>query len=106
MSPSNSILLADVEVKGKIVEKDDIILGCKHDGSIVASKVNLTETADINGNVNANEIEVSGKIKGSLTGTRVSIKKGCNFEGEVIAESLSVEDGANIKMQAMTKKGV
>ena len=106
MSSSNSILLSDVEVKGKIVEKDDIILGCKHDGNIIASKVNLTETADINGNVNANEIEVNGKIKGSLTGTNISIKKGCNFEGDVVAESLSVEDGANIKMQAMTKKGV
>lgn len=106
MSSSNSILLSDVEVKGKIVEKDDIILGCKHDGNIVASKVNLTENADINGNINANEIEISGKVKGSLTGTQVNINKGCNFEGDVIAESLSVEDGANVKMQAITKKRV
>ena len=41
-----------------------------------------------------------------MTGTKISIKKGCNFEGDVVAESLSVEDGANIRMQATTKKGV
>ena len=106
MGSSNSILLSDVELKGKITEKDDIILGCKFDGNIVASKVNLSEDADINGDISANEIEVNGKINGSLTATKVKIKMRCNFEGEVVAESLSVEDGANIKMQAMTKKGV
>ena len=43
MSSSNSLLLSDVELKGKITEKDDIILGCKFDGNIVANKVNLSK---------------------------------------------------------------
>lgn len=106
MASSNSILLPDVELKGKITEKDDIILGCKFDGNIAAHKVNLSETADINGDINAYEIEVNGKIKGSLSAKRVKINKGCNFEGDVVGESISIEDGANIKIQALTKKGV
>ena len=105
-SSSNSILLSDVELKGKITEKDDIILGCKFDGNVVAEKINLAATADINGDISANEIEVNGKIKGSITGTKVSIKKGCDVNGDVIGESISIEDGANIKIQALTKKGV
>ena len=63
MSSSNSLLLSDIELKGKITEKDDIILGCKFDGNIVANKVNLSETATINGDINANEIEVNGKTE-------------------------------------------
>ena len=106
MASSNSILLPDVELKGKIIEKDDIILGCKFDGNIAANKVNLSDTADINGDISANEIEVNGKIKGSLSAKRVKINKGCNFEGDVVGESISIEDGANIKIQALTKKGV
>ena len=105
-SSSNSILLSDVELKGKITEKDDIILGCKFDGNVVAEKINLAETADINGDISASEIEVNGKIKGSITGTKVAIKKGCDVNGDVIGESISIEDGANIKIQALTKKGV
>ena len=56
MSSSNSLLLSDVELKGKITEKDDIILGCKFDGNIVANKVNLADSAIINGDINANEV--------------------------------------------------
>ena len=106
MPSSNSILLSDVELKGKITEKDDIILGCKFDGNIVANKVSLSDTADINGDINANEIEINGKINGSITGKRVKINKGCSFEGDVVGESISIEEGANIKIQALTKKGV
>ena len=93
MSSSNSLLLSDVELKGKITEKDDIILGCKFDGNIVANKVNLSETAIINGDINANEIEVNGKINGSLAAKKVKINSGCNFEGDVVGESISIEDG-------------
>ena len=106
MSSSNSLLLSDVELKGKITEKDDIILGCKFDGNIVANKVSLSNTSKINGDVNANDITVEGTIKGSLTAKKVAIKKGCNFEGDVVGESISIEEGANIKIQALTKKGV
>jgi cytoskeletal protein CcmA (bactofilin family) len=106
MASSNSVLLPDVELKGKITEKDDIILGCKFEGNIAANKINLSNTADIIGDINANEIEVSGKVNGSLTAKIVKIKKGCNFEGDVVGESISVEEGSNIKMQALTKKGV
>ena len=106
MSSSNSLLLSDVELKGKITEKDDIILGCKFDGNIVANKVNLSNTAIINGDINANEIEVNGKINGSLAAKKVKINSGCNFEGDVVGESISIEEGANIKIQALTKKGV
>ena len=105
-SSSNSILLSDVELKGKITEKDDIILGCKFDGNVVADKISLATTADINGDINASEIEVNGKIKGSITGTKIAIKKGCDVNGDVVGESISIEDGANIKIQALTKKGV
>ena len=106
MSSSNSLLLSDIELKGKITEKDDIILGCKFDGNIVANKVNLSETAIISGDINANEIEVNGKINGSLAAKKVKINSGCNFEGDVVGESISIEAGANIKIQALTKKGV
>ena len=106
MSSSNSLLLSDVELKGKITEKDDIILGCKFDGNIIASKVNVSDSARINGDINADEIEVNGKINGSLAAKKVKINSGCNFEGDVVGESISIQEGANIKIQALTKKGV
>ena len=105
-SSSNSMLLSDVELKGKILEKDDIILGCKFDGDVIATKVNLSETANLNGNINANDIEINGKIKGAITGKKVSVKKGCSVDGDIIAENISIEEGSTLKIQALTKKGV
>ena len=99
-SSSNSIVLSDVELKGKILEKDDIILGCKFDGDVIATKVNLSETANLNGNINANDIEINGKIKGAITGKKVSVKKGCSVDGDIIAENISIEEGSTLKIQA------
>ncbi|MBL61279.1 MAG: hypothetical protein CMI85_04045 [Candidatus Pelagibacter sp.] len=106
MSSSNSLLLSDIELKGKITEKDDIILGCKFDGNITANKVNLSDSSQINGDINATEIEANGKIKGSLTASKVKINRGCNFEGDVVSETIAIEEGATLKIQALTKKGV
>ena len=51
-------------------------------------------------------LKINGKINGSLAAKRVKINAGCNFEGDVVGESISIEEGANIKIQALTKKGV
>ena len=66
----------------------------------------MSDSAIINGDINADEIEVNGKINGSLAGKKVKINSGCNFEGDVVGESISIQEGANIKIQALTKKGV
>lgn len=103
---SNSLLLTDVDLKGKLVEKDNLVLGCNFEGNIVADKLEITQAANIVGNINANSVDIQGKIKGEITAKKVGIKKLSNIEGEIIAESLSIEDGANLKIQALTKKNI
>ena len=105
-SSSNSILLDDVELKGKITEKDNIIIGCRFEGNVTAEDVTFSDRANITGDVNANKITIEGKVKGAVTSKQLSIKQSADVEGDLITESLSIEDGAKLKIQALTKKGV
>ena len=59
-SSSNSILLDDVVLKGKITEKENIIIGCKFEGNVVAEDVTFSESAEISGDVNANKVKIEG----------------------------------------------
>ena len=105
-SSSNSILLDDVELKGKITEKDNIIIGCKFEGNVTAEDVTFSDRANIIGDVNANKVTIEGKVK-AVTSKQLSIKQSVDVEGgDLITESLSIEDGAKLKIQALTKKGV
>jgi cytoskeletal protein CcmA (bactofilin family) len=105
-SSSNSILLDDVVLKGKITEKENIIIGCKFEGNVIAEDVTFSESAEINGDVNANKVKIEGKVKGAVTSQQLSIKENADVEGDLITERLSIDDGAKVKIQALTKKGV
>jgi cytoskeletal protein CcmA (bactofilin family) len=96
-SSSNSILLSDVQLKGKITEKDDIILGCKFDGNIVASKVTLSNSADITGDVNANEAIIEGNYDGELqvAGT-LSVSSSGIAKGDIRYKDLEIALGGKI----------
>mgnify|MGYP001325213119 FL=1 len=56
--------------------------------------------------MNANKVTIEGKVKGAVTSKQLSIKQSADVEGDLITESLSIEDGAKLKIQALTKKGV
>jgi cytoskeletal protein CcmA (bactofilin family) len=52
----------------------------------------------VNANVNAREIVVIGKLKGNLVASdRVDIRNEGSLTGDVIAQRISIEDGAFFK---------
>ena len=56
--------------------------------------------------MNANKVKIEGKVKGAVTSKQLSIKQSADVEGDLITERLSIDDGAKLKIQALTKKGV
>jgi cytoskeletal protein CcmA (bactofilin family) len=99
-----SILLSDVSIEGELVEKDKIILDAKINGDVKASEVITHSKSNIVGNIKSKFASLGGKIKGNINSDQISIKKTADVEGVLNQKSLSIQEGAKLKIKAETHK--
>ena len=99
-----SILLSDVSVEGNLVEKDKIILDAKISGDIKADEVITHSRSNIIGNIKSKIASLGGKLQGNVNSDQITIKKTANIEGELNQKTLSIQEGAQLKIKAETYK--
>ena len=99
-----SILLSDVSIEGDIVEKDNIIIDAKINGDIKSEEVETYLNSNIKGNIKAKNASVGGKLKGNISSDRINIKKTADIDGVLNQKTLSIEEGAQLKIKTETYK--
>ena len=97
-----SILLSDVSIEGDLVEKDRIILDAKINGDIKADDIETHSNSTIKGNITSKTAELGGKLKGNVSADRITIKKTAEIEGVLNQKTLSIEEGATLKIKTET----
>ena len=100
----NSILLSDVSIEGDVVEKDKLILDAKVSGDIKTNVIETHSNSLINGNITSKESILGGKIKGNVNSDKIRIKKTGDIEGVLNQKTLSIEEGASLKIKTETYK--
>ena len=101
-----SILLSDVSIEGDLVEKDKIIVDAKINGDVKADEIITHSRSNINGNISSKEASLGGKLKGNVNSDKIKIKRTGDIEGVLNQNTLSIEEGANLKIKAETKSKV
>ena len=99
-----SILLADVSIEGDLIEKDRIIIDAKINGDIKAEEIETHQKSNIKGNINSNIAAIGGQMRGNINSNRIKIKKTANIEGLLNQKTLSIEEGAVLKIKTETNK--
>ena len=99
-----SILLSDVSVEGDLVEKDKIILDAKISGDIKADEVITHSRSNIIGNIKSKIASLGGKLKGNVNSDQITIKKTANIDGVLNQKTLSIQEGASLKIKTETYK--
>ena len=99
-----SILLSDVSVEGNLVEKDKIILDAKISGNIKADEVITHSRSNIIGNIKSKIASLGGKLQGNVNSDQITIKKTADIDGELNQKTLSIHEGARLKIKAETYK--
>ena len=99
-----SILLSDVSIEGEIVEKDKIILDAKINGDITAAELETHSNSNVKGNIKSKVASLGGKLEGNVNSERINIKKTANIEGVLNQKTLSIEEGAQLKIKTETYK--
>ena len=99
-----STLLSDVSIEGDLVEKDRLILDAKISGDIKANEIETHSKSNIKGNISAKDAALGGKLKGNVNSYKIKIKKTAEIEGVLNQKTLSIEEGANLKIKTETYK--
>ena len=99
-----SILLSDVSIEGDVVEKDKIILDAKISGNIKAEEIITHSKSNITGNVKSKIASLGGKLKGNVNSDKITIKKTADIEGVLNQKTLSIQEGAHLKIKTETYK--
>jgi cytoskeletal protein CcmA (bactofilin family) len=95
-SAAPSIISADMKVVGDLQSGGDIQIEGSVEGDIKSRTVTIGEKAHINGSVNADTTNILGRINGEINASVVRIAKSANVQGDIIYQTLSIEDGAVI----------
>lgn len=87
-------------IKGEVTGSEALYIDGRVEGSINLSgnRVTVGRNGVVNANIAAREIVVLGKVRGNLTASdRVDIRTEGSLTGDVVAQRISIEDGAFFK---------
>ncbi len=87
-------------IKGEVTGSESLYIDGRVEGSInlAGNRVTIGRNGVVAANINAREIVVLGKVRGNLTASdRVDIRNEGSLTGDVVAQRISIEDGAFFK---------
>jgi len=99
-----SILLSDVSVEGDLVEKEKIIIDGKVSGDITADEIETHANSLITGNISSKEAYLGGKLEGNINSDKIKLIKTADITGVLNQKTLSIEEGATLKIKSETLK--
>jgi cytoskeletal protein CcmA (bactofilin family) len=91
---------ASIQIKGQITGAEDLQIDGNVDGpvSLQGHELTVGSTAQLNSEIHAGEVTVSGKVAGNVFARgRVEIKKDGSIIGDISSARISIEDGAHFK---------
>jgi len=99
-----SILLSDVSIEGDLIEKDKIIFDAKIRGDIKADEIETHSNSNVLGNIKSKNASLGGKMRGNVDSDQINIKKTADVDGVLNQKTLSIEEGAVLKIKTETYK--
>ncbi len=87
-------------IKGEVTGSESLYIDGRVEGSInlPGNRVTVGPNGVVSANIAAREIVVLGKVRGNMTASdRVDIRREGSLTGDVVAQRISIEDGAYFK---------
>ena len=87
-------------IQGSISGEDDLLIQGRVKGNIdlIGHQLTVGPKGNVEADIKAERVVVNGRLKGNVkTGDKVEIKQNADFDGEIKAKRISVEDGAYVR---------
>jgi cytoskeletal protein CcmA (bactofilin family) len=92
-----SSISSGMTVVGKISGDGTVKIFGRVEGELRASTVLVSEGAEFEGDVVADEVTVGGHVKGTIHANRVKLNSSAAVEGDIFHRSLSIEENARFE---------
>ena len=89
-----SIIGEDLTINGSVTSKGEIQVDGEIQGDINCGSLLLGDKSQVMGNVIAEDVVVRGRVVGSIRGLRVTLQAQSHVEGDIVHQSLAIEQGA------------
>ena len=89
-----------LQIKGEVIGSESLYIDGNVEGaiSLPSNRVTISRDAKVSANITAREVVVLGKVRGNINASdRVDIRSEGSLTGDVIAQRISIEDGAFFK---------
>jgi len=91
-----SIVAQDVTIEGNITASGELHIDGTVYGSVRAKSCVIDMNGFVQGELIAEEIFIRGRVMGPIRGIHVNLYAGAQVEGDILNETISIENGANI----------
>ena len=94
-----SIVTAEVVIDGHLLSGGELQIDGEINGNVRAKAVVIDINGVVHGEVVAEDVIVRGRIIGPIRALHVHLLNGCHVDGDVLNETISIENGAYINGQ-------
>ncbi len=95
--PAPSMLSTDLTIVGNLRTTGDIQVEGTVQGDIRAHLLTVGESANIEGEIVADDIVVTGRVVGRVRGLKVRLTSTARVEGDIIHKTIAIESGAHFE---------
>jgi cytoskeletal protein CcmA (bactofilin family) len=100
LSKEKTVIGKDISIEGNIRGREHMVIDGSVKGNIEMETHNFTlgPAGKVEGEIHARNISISGQMKGNIkTPGKIEITKEADFQGDILAKSIAVENGAFFK---------
>jgi cytoskeletal protein CcmA (bactofilin family) len=84
-------------IVGKIAGEGSVQIFGRVEGELHASTVLISQGAEVEGDIVADDLTVGGRVKGTVHANRVKLNSTAVVEGDIFHRSLSIEENARFE---------
>jgi cytoskeletal protein CcmA (bactofilin family) len=93
-------------IEGNVTGNGDLVLDCTVHGDVKVSHLTVGESGNIEGKVEADTVEVRGRVVGSIKGQQVKLQATAYVEGDITHEQLAIDVGAYFQGRCLQTRRV
>ena len=94
---ATSSISAGLSIVGKIVGQGRLTIFGHVEGEVHASTVQIGDSAEVEGNIIAEELTIGGLVRGTIHANRVTLNSTAVVEGDIYHRSLAIEENAQFE---------
>src|SRR5215831_13607408 len=101
-----SSISSGLSIVGKIVGHGTLAIFGHVEGELHASTIQISDGAQVEGNIIAEELTIGGRVKGTIHANHVKLTSTAVVEGDIYHRSLTIEENAQFEGMSRRQENV